>query len=449
MARLLDRLLPTPAVRSNLPDPETVSMLQSTWAQGTSEQILQTFRSYAISAAGANAVVFSCILQRVNLIAQAEFKFQDLASKRLFGNPDLTVLEQPWRNGTTGDLLARMEQHNSIGGQAFVRRAGDTLVVMRPDWVDVVSADVVEGVDDYGRPRVHSEVLGYLYTEGGHGVGQGVFYPVEEVAHWTPMPDPLRRFTGMSWLTPVLREINADTSMVQHRQMFFDAAATPNLVLKYQQTLNPQTFQSIKERWQARFAGPIGAGSTVVLDQGADLTVVGSTFESMRFTDVQAAGEARIAGAAGVPAIVAGLQAGLDAATYSNYGMAMRAFAAGQMAMLWQSTCAALAKLVNVPAGARLWYDTTSIPALREDEQARAVTMQTLAAAASTLLTAGYEAESITAALVSGDLTLLKHTGLVSVQLYKAAAAKESSLPVNGIPVDTAPQFTAPKLPMA
>jgi hypothetical protein len=30
------------------------------------------------------------------------------------------------------------------------------------------------------------------------------------VAHWSPIPDPLANFRGMSWLTPVLREIDAD-----------------------------------------------------------------------------------------------------------------------------------------------------------------------------------------------------------------------------------------------
>ena len=73
--------------------------------------------------------------------------------------------------------------------------------------------------------------------------------------------------------------------------------------------------------------------------------------------------------------------------------------------------------LVAVPEGATLWYDTTDISALREGEQERAATMQTLASAASTLLMAGYEAESITAAPSASEMTRLRHTGLLSVQL--------------------------------
>ena len=45
--------------------------------------------------------------------------------------------------------------------------------------------------------------------------------------------------------------------------------------------------------------------------------------------------------------------------------------------------------------------------------------MLVLSQAAQALVNAGYEAESIGAALSSGDITLLKHTGLVSVQMQK------------------------------
>ena len=83
----------------------------------------------------------------------------------------------------------------------------------------------------------------------------------------------------------------------------------------------------------------------------------------------------------------------------------------------------ALSRLVDVPAGARLWYDTTDIAALREAEKDRADAAQVWASAASTLLTAGYTAESVTAALTASDLTLLQHTGMLSVQLQPPGSA--------------------------
>ena len=52
--------------------------------------------------------------------------------------------------------------------------------------------------------------------------------------------------------------------------------------------------------------------------------------------------------------------------------------------------------------------------------------------AASTLLMAGYTADSITAALTAGDLTLLQHTGLLSVQLQ--APGTTLTPPMKGTP---------------
>ena len=210
--------------------------------------------------------------------------------------------------------------------------------------------------------------------------------------------------------------------MTDYKRQFFVNHATPNALIKYEQKLGTGAVELITAQGSQRYGGSDG-WKTAVLDQGADFQVIGSSMEQIRFTDVQAAGENRIAAAAGVPAIIVGLKEGMDSATYSNYGPAMRRFADVTMRPNWRSACAALAKLVTAPDGARLWYDTTDISALREGEKERADTMQVLAAAASTLLMAGYTADSITAALTSGDLTLLQHTGLLSRELRAPVTA--------------------------
>jgi hypothetical protein len=38
------------------------------------------------------------------------------------------------------------------------------------------------------------------------------------VAHFAPIIDPLADFRGMSWLTPILREIQADQAMTRHQR---------------------------------------------------------------------------------------------------------------------------------------------------------------------------------------------------------------------------------------
>ena len=264
-----------------------------------------------------------------------------------------------------------------------MRNCGDQLERLRPDWVDIISADR----GDYSR-----QVVGYIYRRNnGQADGSAEFYTTDEVAHWSPIPDPLAQWRGMSWLTPVVREVNADSAMTTHKRAFFDNAATPNMIIKYAQKLNDDAIEKLSAQWQATHGGPRNGWKTAVLDNGADPTIIGHSFEQMNFATVQAAGENRIAAAAGVPGIVVGLKEGLQAATYSNYEQAMRRFADLTMRPLWRSATAALATLISVPEGTRLWYDTAGIAALRQGEMERAQTFKEKAFTATELIRGGYD----------------------------------------------------------
>jgi len=74
----------------------------------------------------------------------------------------------------------------------------------------------------------------------------------------------------------------------------------------------------------------------------------------------------------------------------------------------WRSVCGALSKLVNVPAGNRLWFDASDIAALQDGEmekaQAALIRMQGVLAARQ----AGYTRESAVVAVANGDVTQLK-----------------------------------------
>ena len=410
------------AERFVVPD-NGMSYVMSSFGTPDSEKILPGFTNSA-DAYQSSGVVFGVILARLMLFSEAEFKFQNLTDKSLYGTQALSKLEHPWPGGTTGELLARMEQDASLAGNAFVRDAGTQLERLRPDWVTIVSELVRDPITDTEIRRV----LGYLYEPPAPDEREADFYPVDEVAHWSPIPDPLASFRGMSWLTPVLREVDADRGLTDYKRAYLENAATPNMLVRYSQKIGNDRIARLRDQMHAKFGGPKNAFRTLILDEGADVTLLGHTMEQMTFTAVQAAGETRIAAAGGVPPIVVGLSEGLAAATYSNYGMAMRRFADLTMRPNWRSACAALAKLVEVPSDSRLWFDTNDIAALQEGEKERADTMQVLAAAANTLVTAGFSPESIKAALAATDVTLLKHTGMVSVQL-QAPGSTPSALP--------------------
>lgn len=391
------------------------AVLQTTYGASGTESVLPTFASASAKAYSGNAIVFGAILARLMLFSETEFKYRSLFDKKLIGNTSLVKLEQPWPNGTTGELLARMIQDADLAGNAYIWDAGEQLVRLRPDKVTIVSQEIE---DDTG--RTYRKVIGYSYDEfgvPGMPSDDTMFFDVEEIAHWTPIPDPCANFRGMSWLTPVVREISADSAMTEYKIRYLTNAATPNMVIKYDQKLEPDTVEKVRKRIQARYGGMENAYRTMVLDQGADYSVVGNTFEQMNFNSVQAAGENRILIASGVPGIVVGAKEGLSAATYSNYEQAMRRFSDLTMRPLWRSVCAALAKFVEVPKGNRLWFDVSDIAALRQGEKERAETSFIKAQAVGELVKAGYEPNSVIAAIDANDLSLLKPNNLVPKQL--------------------------------
>jgi HK97 family phage portal protein len=405
--------------------------MSTAFGKPDNEKILPLYLN-AVDAYATSGVVFGVILARLALFSEAEFKFQRKADKSLYGTGALSLLEDPWPNGSTGELLARMEQDVSMAGNAYIRNAGTQLERLRPDGVTIISELTVDPVTD-------SEVrtcVGYIYDTTAFDQDRMVeFYPVEEVAHWSPIPDPLATFRGMSWMTPVLREVNADQAMTDYKRAYLENAATPNLLVKYQRKVSQSAIDRLSEQFSAKHGGVNNAFKTLILDEGADATAIGNTFNQMSYAATQAAGENRIAVAAGVPAIVAGLKEGLESATYSNYGLAMRRFADLTMRPNWRSACAALARLIDVPDDSRLWFDTSAIAALQEGEKERADTMSVLASAASALINAGYEPASVNSALAASDVTLLKHTGMVSVQLQPPGSQKPEAEPSKPAPI--------------
>lgn len=397
--------------------------IRQTLAGQTTERAANNFVGLAQGAYSSNGPVFACMLVRQLVFSSIRFRWQTLRNGKpsdTFGSTDLLVLERPWSGGTTQDLLSRMIQDADLAGNSYWIRDGAELVRLRPDWVDVV---VEERMLPDGRGQIGWRKVGYVYTPDGGATGRDpVGLLADEVAHFAPIPDPLANFRGMSWLTPILREVQADQSMTRHQRKFFDNGASPNMVVKHDVGADLDKIKRFSEMMRDQYAGVENAYKTLHLYPGADATVVGADLRAIDFKNVRGGGETRIAAAAGVPPVIVGLSEGLAAATYSNYGQARRRLADGTAHPLWQNLAGSIEKIITKPyAGTdyRLWYDTDNVPFLREDEKDAADIQQTRAMTVNTLITAGYEPDSVVKAVEANDMRLLVHTGMYSVQLQK------------------------------
>ena len=415
--------------------------LSQTLGGGRTESIDPTFAGYVQGAYKQNGVVFACILARMLLFSEARFQYRQRRSGRpgdLFGDAGLEILEKPWKNATTGDLLARMILDVDLSGNFYGYRAKDRIVRMRPDWVTILIGS--HSNQDSKPFDLDSEVLGYSYQPGGPASGRKpVVLRAEQVVHFAPIPDPEASYRGMSWLSPIVAEIQADRAATVHKQKFFENGATPNMVVTLSDAVAPEAFKAFREDFEMSQKGVLNAYSTLFLGGGADAKVVGADMRQLDFKITQGGGETRIAAAAGVPPVIVGLSEGLQSATYSNYGQARRRFADLTMRPLWRNVAGSLATIVNVPKGSELWYDDRDIPFLAEDVKDAAEVQQSQAITIRELINAGYEPASVIDAVQAGDFGRLKHTGLVSVQLQPPGTTQPA--PSTGsVPALPAPQ---------
>lgn len=264
------------------------------------------------------------------------------------------------------------------------------------------------------------EKAGYWYAEDEDSIPE--WLELSEVAHYAPTPDPRAFWRGMSWLTPVLREVDVDNAFNEFKQSHMENAATPNLVITFDPSVSPDQFKLLTEVIKRKMSGSANAGKTLALGGGADVKVIGSNFEQLALKAVQGAGETRIAAAAGVPAVIVGLSESLQGSSLNegNYGMARRRFADVSMRPNWKAAVGALSTLAPAPDGSRLWYTDRDVAFLQEDVKDEADIREAQARTIRTLVDAGYTPESAVTAVIDGDFTALIHSGLYSVQLQAA-----------------------------
>lgn len=396
----------------------------TTYGRQPMETAGNTLEGYGRAAYASDGVVFAVMAVRMAVFSAIRFQFQQLNQGRpgdLFSTPALQPLESPegvGASGTTQDLLIRMIQDVDLQGNAYLVRDLDQLVRLRPDWVQCILEARFLGGGHCGWRKI-----GYAYWEGGVGASDPAVFAADEVAHFAPTPDPLATYRGMSWLTPVLREIANDKAMTSHQSKFFEHAAVPNMIIKLGAGIGAPVFEEFRKNMELAVSGSENAYKNLYLGAGSDVQVVGQNFRQMDFKQVRAGGETRIAAAGGVPPILVGLTEGLASATYSNYVTARRRFADGTMHPLWQNVAGSCTPIVDLPArGVRLWYDARDVAFLREDKKDGAEIQGRQADTIRTLIEAGYEPESVQAAVLSEDWKMLVHTGMTSVQLQKPGA---------------------------
>ena len=252
--------------------------------QGVVEEIGSNFEGLA-DAFQRNGILYAAMATRQLLMSEARFQFQELRGGvpgDLYGTEELAILENPWPNAQTADLISRAVQDVDLAGNFFAVRRPNRIRRLRPDWMTIILGS--ENDADADQFDIDAEVIGYAYHPGGYySQHDPVILLPEQVAHWAPIPDPLAGYRGMSWIIPIIREIMGDSMARDHKIKFFEHGATTNMAVGLDID-DPEKFKRLVEAMDQEYKGIENAYKTFYYASATgSVTPIGKDFQQMDF----------------------------------------------------------------------------------------------------------------------------------------------------------------------
>lgn len=158
--------------------------------------------------------------------------------------------------------------------------------------------------------------------------GQIYWIRPQDIVHFRNGIDPLNTRKGLSRLNSLFREIFTDDEAANFTASLLRNLGIPGVVIAPSNTVNggaatvdPET---VKQTWMDKTSGD-RRGEPFVSNIPIDVKSFAFNPQQMQLRELRRVPEERVSAVLGVPAGVAGLGAGLDRNTFSNYGEANKA----------------------------------------------------------------------------------------------------------------------------
>lgn len=316
-----------------------------------------------------NAAVMSCIGAIQRALPEAPLVVKERRGDDVRDVPDhelARLLERPNPYYSGMHLLSAVAADFKLSGNAYVLKARNgsgrpvelwwvPSTMIEPEWPDDGSAFISH----------------YEYAVDGRAVR----IEPDDCIHFRNGFDPGNLRKGVSELGALVREIATDNEAANMTASLLRNQAIPGVVISPdgQSGLNEGDAEQIKTMFRQKFGGD-RAGEPLVMDNSTRVSVLSFSPEQMDLKSLRRIPEERIAAALGVPAIVAGLGAGLDRSTYSNMAEAREAFYESCLIPL-QRLLAAEIQQQLVPdfdktARLRVEFDLSQVRVLQTDQNA-------------------------------------------------------------------------------
>ena len=199
----------------------------------------------------------------------------------------------------------------------------------------------------------------------------------EDIIHFRFGLDPDNPRKGLSPLASVLREIFTDDEAANFSASLLRNLGVPGVILNPKQAFggSDEEMELVKEKFRETFGGD-NRGDVMLMRGPTDVHVLSFSPDQMNLRDLRRIPEERVSGVLGVPAIVAGLGAGLDRSTFANMAEARE--------MAYESGIIPLQRLVAAELSeqlladfdgedqARVEFDLRNVRVLQEDRKVHA-----------------------------------------------------------------------------
>ena len=230
-------------------------------------------------------------------------------------HPLLRLLERPNRFYTGVEMWMATVIEYYVDGNAYWIKRRDRMGLPAELWW--TPSWLIEPKGDEKTLITH-----YEYTPGT----EGLEIDVRDVVHFRFGVDPDNPLIGRAPLKSVLREVFTDDEAAQFTASLLTNMGVPGLMVSPEKgvSISDEEASQAKSDLLSKFTGD-KRGEPIVMTGATKIEQFGFSPEQLMLRELRRIPEERVTAVMGVPAIVAGLGAGLDRSTFTNMAEAREA----------------------------------------------------------------------------------------------------------------------------
>lgn len=321
-----------------------------------------------------NSAVFACLMTIATSYPEPPLvvKRRIGSTSEIIENHPLTkLLMRPTLNGelTTEELLFWTAWAKHTDGNAYwlkIRSGNEVTGNVVALWP--VSPTIIEPKSENG------EFISFYRRR--IGPSEYKEEPVENIVHFRLGLDDLDHRRGLSPLKALVRQISTDDEADEFIGALLKNYAVPGLIVipAAGGYMTEEDANRIAFTMSQKF-GNKNRGNIAVLSKEASVQPFGFSPKDLDMSILHRIPEERISAVIGVPAIIAGLGAGLDRGTYSNARVLRELFTEQKLIPNWRADAAKIRTSLlpdfSSATDQFVEYDITNVRALQEDEDSK------------------------------------------------------------------------------